>query len=336
MDNKNKFSKFLAWFLVSLGIVICGAALYYSYSKFNAIFTDYSINFLHSIGESRAEQVKLFLEGKQNRVVDFSSDGFIKNSLYDIKHNRNKEETMEKLSHHLTANKLPVDKHFYKVMALGINGVVVASTDNASIGADLAGDTVFLEGRTRPYVKSLSYDDISDVKSLVLAAPVLRENEFVGVVAIKMLPDVLMDMMMSENNLSETTETYIINEYGYLITPSRFLEGENRGILTQIIDTENSKKCLKDLDEYIETGIVHQFENDPALFVDYRGEYVIGNHHIISGVNWCLLAEADKTTIWEGGKRGLAAAFFLLLVSVGLAVLVAVFFAARRKNFEQR
>lgn len=334
MDNKNL--KLRAWFLVSLGIVICGAALYYSYSKLNAIFTDYSINFLYSIGESRAEQVKLFLEGKQNRVVDFSSDGFIKNSLYDIKHSRNKEETMEKLSYHLTVNKLPVDKHFYKVMTLGINGAVVASTDDASVGVDFAGDPVFLEGRTRPYVKSLSYDDVSNVKSFVLAAPVLRENEFVGVVVIKMLPDVLMDIMTRENNLGERVETYIINENGYLVTPSRFLEGKNKGILTQIIDTENSKKCLKDLDEYMEKGAVHQFENDPTMFVDYKGEYAIGSHHIIPEVNWCLLAEADKTTTWVGGKRGLVAALFLLFIGVGLVVLHGGLLVAGRKNVEQQ
>lgn len=334
MYNKN--SKFGVWGIVSLCIIICSATFYYSYSKFNDIFTDYSINFLHSIGESRAEQVKLFLDGKQNRVVDFSSDGFIKNSLYDIKHNRNKEETMERLSYHLIVNKLPVDKHFYKVMTLGMNGVVVASTDNASIGADLAGDPVFLEGRNSPYVKSLSYDDISDVKSLVLAAPVLRENEFVGVVVIKMLPDVLMDIVTRKNNFSETAETYIINENGYLITPSRFLEGENKGILTQIIDTENSRKCLKDLGEYMETSMVHQFENDPVMFVDYRGGDAIGSHHIIPGVNWCLLAEVDGAIIWEGGKRGLATMLFLLFVSAGLVVLVIGFFVAGRKNFEQQ
>lgn len=334
MDNKN--SKLRAWFLVSLGIVICGAALYYSYSRINAIVTDYSMNLLSSIGESRAKQIKLFLEGKQNRVVDFSSDGFIKNSLYDIKHGRNKEEVMEKLSYHLTENKLPVDKHFYKVMTLGISGVVVASTDDASLGADLAGDPVFLEGRTRPYVKSLSYDAASDVKSFVLAAPVLRENEFVGVVVIKMLPDVLMDIMTRENNLGEGAETYIINENGYLITPSRFLEGENKGILTQIIDTENSKKCLKDLDEYMKTGAVHQFENDPVLFVDYKGGYAIGSHHIIPEVNWCLLAEANKTTTWEGGKRDFVAPLFLLLIGIGVIILPGGFLVAGRKNVEQQ
>lgn len=316
-------------------ILIGGVVIYICYLKIDATFTDYFVKTLQTIGEERSRQVKLFLEGKQNRVVDFSSDGFIKNSLYDIKRGNNVKETVEKLNHHLVTNKMPIDKYFYGVFALGVNGVVVASTDEALIGLDLAADPLYLEGRNRAYVKNLSYDVIANVKSFVLSAPVIRENEFVGVIAIKMLPDTLMDTVFRENNFSERLVTYVIDKDGYLVTPSKFLEGENKGILTQIVDTENTKKCLKDVRDTVSTGKGHELgKEDPVFFVDYRGIDVIGTHHIIPEMNWCLLAEIDYSVAWEGKKDGFKTVIIILFAGAGIAALFNFFIAKRKKSNE--
>lgn len=321
--TKNRFIA-VAFLIFAFGIAI----LYFAYAEIDAIAAGYVMKYLQSTGENRAEQVRLFLEGKQNRVIDFSSDGFIKNSLYDIKNGKNTKETMEKLSYHLTVNKMPVDGQFYKVLALGINGVVVASTDKDSIGLDLAGDPVFLEGRNRPYVKNLSYDNISNVKSFALSAPVARENEFVGVIVIKMLPDVLINIVAKENNFGKTIETYIINKDGYLITPSRFFKGENKGILTQIVDSGNAKECSRDLAKR-----KREQKNGPVAFIDYRGEKVIGGHYIIPEMNWCLLTEMDKIEVKGDVGVKFAIALSLMFAGVGLIAL-SIFLIARRKHFE--
>lgn len=326
-SDENRSSKFAGAGVFVFSILIGVAAMYIFYIKMDNILTNYFAKTLRTIGEARAEQVRLFLEGKQNRVIDFSSDGFIKDSLYNINNGNNAKETVAKLNRHLMMNKMPVDKHFYNVFALGVDGIVVSSTNKDAIGTDLSGDRIFLDGRGGSYIKSLSYDNIANVKSLVLSAPVVRENEFVGVIAIKMLPDDLINVVMKKNSF-KTFETYIINESGYLITPSKFLEGENRGILTQMVDSENSKKCLQDLAEG-----EHKSEGDPIMFVDYRGEDVVGSHHIIPEINWCLLAEIDYSEIWEGKKEGFKIAILLLLVGSGLASLV-VSFVVRKKRLE--
>lgn len=321
--NNNTIAKSIAikTFFLSLLIGTVGASIFYS--KLNVSLTDHMVRELQMISDARAEQIRLFLEGKENRVVDFSSDGFIKNSLYDIKYNRDKKETMNRLSDHLIVNKLPVDEHFYKVFALGINGVVVASTDDVSIGQDMAGDTIFLTGKSRPYVESLSYDNVSNVKSLVLSAPVILENEFVGVIVVKMLPDALMDIMAKENSLSEELDAYIINRNGYLITPSIFLGKDNKGILTQSVDTENSIKCLKDVEDLVDTGEFHKSEKEtPMSFVGYRGADVIGTHQVIPKINWCLLSEVERSVVWDGWRSIFTLAGALIFVGSGVVSLV--------------
>lgn len=326
----NTIAKSVATKIFFFSLLVGFVGAYIFYARMNDSLTDYIGREMQMIGDERAEQVRLFLEGKENRVVDFSSDGFIKNSLYDIKYGRNKKETAENLSRHLIVNKLPVDKHFYKVFALGINGVVVASTDDASIGQDMAGDTIFLEGKNMSHVDSLSYDNISNVKSLVLSAPVMRENEFVGVIAIKILPDALMDIMSKENSLSDVLDTYIINRNGYLITPSLFLGKENKGILTQVVDTENSRKCLKDVEELIESGEFHKFmEEMPMSFVGYRGEDVIGAHQVVPKINWCLLAEVGRSVVWDGWRSVLVLVGALVFVGSGI-ISLAVFLIMKK------
>lgn len=330
--NNNTIAKSVATKIFFFSLLIGFVGLYIFYVRMNDSLTDHQGRELQIVGEARANQVMLFLEGKENRVVDFSSDGFIKNSLYDIKHDRNKKETVESLNYHLTVNKLPVDKHFYKVFALGINGIVVASTDNGSVGQDMAGDPVFLIGKNSPYVKSLSYDDVSNVKSFVLSAPVIRENEFVGVIAIKMLPDALMDIMSKKSSFSNNFDTYIVNKDGYLITPSIFLGGENKGILTQTVDTENSGKCLKDVEELIDSGEFHKFEKEmPMSFVGYRGEDVIGVHQVIPEINWCLLSEVERSVAWGEWRSMLI--FVGVLIFIGSGMISMVVFLIMRKIF---
>lgn len=320
--NNNTIAKSIAikTFFLSLLIGTVGAFIFYS--KLNVSLTDNMGRELQMISDARAEQIRLFLEGKENRVVDFSSDGFIKNSLYDIKHNKDKKETMNRLSAHLIVNKLPVDEHFYKVFALGINGVVVASTDDMSIGQDMAGDTIFLKGKNRPYVESLSYDNVSNVKSLVLSAPVIRENEFVGVIVIKMLPNAMMDIMSKKSSFSEVLDVYIINKDGYLITPSIFLGRDNGGILTQVVDTENSRKCLEDVEKLIDSGELHKFEKEMLMFfVGYRGEDVIGAHQVIPNINWCLLSEVERSVVWDGWRSIFILIGALIFVGSGIVSL---------------
>lgn len=332
--DKNKTSKSVAARIFLFSMAVGGVTVMYANIKVEDAFWDHMARHLYSIGEARAEQVNLFLGGKQNRAVDFSSDGFIKDSLYKIKNGENTKEAAEKLRAHLIVNKLPVDKSFYKVLALGASGAVVASTDKESVGLDMSGDPVFMEGRSRPYVKNLSYDSVAGVKSLVLSAPVLRNNEFVGVIAIKMLPDILMDIMTKKSDVGERFETYIINKDGYLVTPSAFLDGENRGILTQLVDSENSKNCLKKIERNKANNNGEFFGEDNELvnFVDFRGEDVIGTYYIIPSMNWCLLAEAEKAEVSDDRWGRVATVWAVLIAGSFIAALIELLIAGQKTD----
>ena len=309
-----KLSKIFAVSFPILVLVAGSVIILYSFASSEKILIERINSHLETTARVKADEVSIFLNGKKDRAVDFSSDGFIKNSLYKIKNDIDIDETTEALTRHLIINKLPVDKYFLEVFVIDTKGIIVGSTNNNTpIGFDFSNDLLYLKGKSEPYVKDLFFDEFIEKKILILSAPVLREGEFVGVVAIKMLPDGLSDITTERTGLGETGEVYIVNRESFLVTPSRFLQGGDKGILVQIVNTENSVKCLLDLEEHISGDMSHEFRNDPVTFIDYRGEDVIGAHDIIPEMNWCLLAEIDKAEIWGGGKARLVTGYLIIL-----------------------
>jgi len=74
-----------------------------------------------------------FLSYLQDRAVDFSSDGFIRDSVSKIVNNEN-GQTLSALDTHLIRNKLPLAKSVYGINILDLEGNVIASTYQEEIG----------------------------------------------------------------------------------------------------------------------------------------------------------------------------------------------------------
>lgn len=94
------------------------------------------------------------------------------------------------------------------------------------------------------------------------------------------------------DNLGDTTDAYIVNNKSVLLTPSRFIQGENKGALTKVINTENVKSCLNLLSDIV--PVDHQ---GILEYVNYRGEEVIGVYRYFSDPRWCVLVEVNRDEV---------------------------------------
>ena len=63
-------------------------------------------------------------------------------------------------------------------------------------------------------------------------------NEFLGVIAARVDLEKLYKIVTDHAGFGKTEEIFIINKYGYMITPSRFLKDT---FLKKKVDTENSR-----------------------------------------------------------------------------------------------
>lgn len=99
-------------------------------------------------------------------------------------------------------------------------------------------------------------------------------------------------------------EVYVVNKNGYLLTSSRFLSGENRGILTQKVSAKNSMECQRDTYGWNESGGVYIIsKNSATIFKDYRGEEVFGYHIYLPRFQWCVVSKVDKDQILGNGHN---------------------------------
>jgi PAS domain S-box-containing protein len=202
------------------------------------------------------------------------------------------------------------------------DGKVVASSQDSDVGLDKATDAFFTGGRKEIYIKDAYYSG-SDTRPLIaVSAPCLDSNtgEFLGVLAARIQMNELNNIVTDKTGLGNTGEIYIVNKYGYMITPSRFL---NDTFLKQKVETEGVRRVR------LHTVREHPFSKKEMLNVysDYRGVPVLGAHEYLPQMRWGVIAEMEKTEAFAPLEK-LRQIFFLgLLMTVVMAGELGIFLA---------
>ena len=329
--------------IMGVGIVILiniiGTTFFYI--SFVNLLEEQVADHLNLAAESRVNHIETFLEGKKGRAIDFASDGFIITSLTALEIGEGDSERIKSnLSRYILLNKIPTDKDIYGIEVLNSQGIIVShsgeeETEEVHKEENKFLKTVFSLGKEGIFVSDIFYDKEFERNAYVVAAPIHTGGEFLGVVIIKMGLETLAEITTDRTGLGETGEIYILNRNGLLITPSRFLGG-NAGILTQEVDTENSRECFEDIEEYFNPELeeVEEHEDELLTYKDYRGEKVLGVHSYIPENDWCLLAQIDKSEVLGQAKITLLViSIVIILITSILVSLIAVFIG---KIFERR
>ena len=304
------------FFIISLVVGIIMVS-YSSYS-FNNISTQKIHGHLEDIIEIRTDHVMTFLDGKKERLTDFSSDLFIKEKLKELKGPSG--EVSKKLSDYLRNNKIVLDESFYKIFVLNNEGKLVGTTNENEFGGDFSESSIFTKGKDTVYIREYFYDEEFKRDGITLSAPIFDDGDFLGVIGIKMNLDQLGDIVVSAGKFSQYEELYVLDSSSFMITPSKFLRGADKGVLVQEVDTVNAEGCLKFIsgDDSEDSRINY--------FLNYRGEYVVGIYNPLPSTNWCLLVEIE---VWGGlktpQKEFIKNQIFTLIIIVMVMTLIGYF-----------
>lgn len=326
-SKKTELSKILAVSFFAVSLIGSIILVSYSSSAHNKIFEHQIYDNLKEIARISANHSETFLKGKKERVIDFASDGFIKNSLKKLQED-NSEKIIQELSEHLIDNKIVVDESFFEVFVLDALGKVVGTTyTQEKFGEDFSRDLIFTEGKKLPYIKESFYDKEFGRNSIAISAPILHKGEFVGVIVIKMSLNDLIKIITDAGEFNKYGEIYVIDNDSFMLTPSKFLKGENKGVLIQEVDTKNSENCIKDIEIYGPNAEgLGKRGKEPISFLDYRGEKVIGTYKRILGTKWCLLAEIDEEkTLEVPMKRFVLNQIFVSAILILIIALMGLF-----------
>lgn len=278
----------ISFFIISLVLSII--LINYSSYHYTKDLTEQSYENLKGIVISRTNHVETFLEEQKDKISIASGSALFEDTL---KLNQNKLSLVEQEKFDRDLEEIiKHNREFFEIFILNKNGVITASSNREEIGDDKSKELYFIYGKEESYITSIHYSFSNKKNIFIVSAPITKHetNELLGVIVARVESEVLDEIVLDTTGLGELGEIYIINKEGFLITPSRFLKGKNKGILTQKVDTESSKNCFK----MKEKG-VHDIHEPINIFLNYRGEEVLGAHEHIPEVDWCLLAEIDKS-----------------------------------------
>ncbi|MHC4270337.1 MAG: HAMP domain-containing sensor histidine kinase [Planctomycetota bacterium] len=216
---------FYLFLLVSLiPLAIAGAVVYkYVHDHIKQeVLNDQKFN-----GHSLKTQLNLLISKRMFRVVDFCSDGFIRDCVEKI--NYQPPETsriIEDLNTHLEVNKKSLDPDIFEIEVLNHKGKVIASTSQEQMGKDKSHKNYFRipflsQEQKGPYfADAIEYKEDQGKLELVFSS-ILTDKELhgpIGVLATKVKGVILqniIDIAVQETDIKDVTSVfgtiYVIN-----------------------------------------------------------------------------------------------------------------------------
>ncbi|MGR3175542.1 MAG: sensor histidine kinase [Candidatus Scalindua sp.] len=250
----------------------------------------------HAIAESKKIQTLFFMEARKDRAIDFSSDGFIRDSLEKI--NRGdieKDKVVITLNKHLLLNKKPLDHYLVAIDVVGIDGTIVSSTVGESIGRKVCDYEEFLQLINGVYgdiyINEPHYDNHSERIDIDVSALLFSRSggRPIGFIRLHYDTSSFNSITNDRIGMGETGEVYIVNRDKIMLTESRFIEG---AILNQVVDTEPVRRIVEGGND----GMV-------GIYPGYRGVPVVGVSADMLEYGWILMVEMDKAAAFAPLRR---------------------------------
>jgi len=310
-------SKITSYFIIAVALLTGFAMLSFYIPAKNNLRKEIFAH-LNAVAQSRARHVETFLETEREKVVQLSESMCIANLLLADKGSPGYGGKLEVVTERLDGTE-KASKCVQEFFVMDTDGRIVNSSDRKSIGLDRSTNAYFLGGRRWPYIKDAYRSGTTGEKCLVISAPVIEKKKFVGVVAARFALDKLDKIATDRTGLGETGDIYLVNKYGYMVTPSRFVKDT---FLRQKVDTVSVRAYFEDVEEFGSRLHLHE----PMIYTDYRGVRVLGRYDHIPCMQWCLVAEIDEKEALAplAGIRNtfIGIMFAILLVSWLIAIYV--------------
>ncbi len=294
---------------ISLVPLVLVMLVFYQVSR--KTLTKNTLNELAAIAESKRLHFNCFLAAKRDRVVDFSSDGFIRTRLDQMNREKTKKErTVASLNRHLLAHKKPLDSHIMAVIVLNLDGKVVAASSEELMGVNMSDHEVFTMSVDKSYgmthVVQPGCFPFLERQCIAVSAPVvtMRGAETIGVIACIYDVSVLNCLTVNRTGMGETGEVYLVNRNKRMLTESRFVRSAP---VQQVVDTEPVQNMIENGKETV------------GIYSDYRCVPVLGISRYLPEYDWLLLAEMDASEAFAPTR-----AFGVIVAVVGVVTMVIV------------
>ncbi|HHT9134499.1 MAG TPA: diguanylate cyclase [Candidatus Avalokitesvara rifleensis] len=277
-----------------------------------------ALNELAVILELKKAYLFSYLQKIQTRAVDFSSDGFIRDSLEKINQGGVGKEEIAALNRHLEVNKRSLDPYLGAIAVVDRSGRVVASTSEAWRGEDISKQEVFSQGiglsPGKTYVRTLIFCPYIKKYCTDISTPLtsVTGGEKIGLIINCFDMAGLNEITIHPVGLDSAGEVYIVDKDKTMITESRFVKD---AAFSQKVDTAPIHRTL-------EGG-----KGTIGIYPNYLGKSVVGTSLYLPEYDWVLVAEMDKAEAFSPLRNLGIVTLITWLVTAASVTAVGIVFA---------
>lgn len=279
---------------------------------------------LTAIASSKRMHIKSFVDAKRGRIVDFASDGFIRDNLGEINHRGVKSKIVHRLNEHLKVNKKPLDPSIVQIMVADLNGDIVASTCDTLVGKNISEYDAFKDALNKDYgdtcVSSSFTLSFIEEKCIFISAPLVSrsDKEKLGIIINAYALGSLGVIMADKTGMGDTGEIILGQKRGdkvVFLTPLKYVPGAP---LSLSVPLDNPGV------EYMKLAL----EGDSGTIItrDYRNTRVVSAYQFIPLLNWGLVAKIDEAEAFASLKMIGIIAFCTAGISSIFVIIMGIFF----------
>ncbi len=266
------------------------------------------------------------------RIEDFSSDGFIRDSVKTLSISYiDPEAVRAHLNRHLEVNKRSLDPNLTEVFIIDITGKIIASTSESNIGNHVSEEPYF----TQPFLHFEQTGPLFSRETIpaegarepgLVFSTLLTDKHIhtpIGIIANRVSIDVLLDSIVNNRSIfddgakfAEGDKIYILNTDGFILAAS-----EDPG--SAYMEKTPGMSVLE-----------RAFTEDKTIIDTYTnlwGRRVLGVAVPVEETGWVILAERDYKVAFAPLAR-IRNLFIILNSSSALMAFLVSFFVSRNMS----
>ena len=196
----NSIKRKLLFWLLLIAIIPAGLTGFFGYKIGQSVLEEYVHNQLSITAVGIRDRIDNFLEIKKERIVDFSSDGFIRDQTERIGNSGKVDYLMADLTNHLVKNKIPLDADILETFVMDVHGEVIASSNPQHITLKMPDADYFVNARRDGiYTTDLHHcveagEPVIEVSGL-LTSKKEENSEAIGVIVNRIKGSSLLDLL---------------------------------------------------------------------------------------------------------------------------------------------
>lgn len=262
-----------------------------------------TINNLQLIGSKKVSRVNEWLNKLKSNAERIAYDPFV---ISAVNLTKTDTDTISQFLSHI-----PSQAGFHRFMISDVSGNVRLSSDDKLIGlniSDVEGFNQAMEGKTfiSDVVSSVFYDldelgnRSEGLPAMYVSVPIRNKNGPVTGVIMFQVDLSVLNKEMHEMRYGDSYDTYVINQYGRMITESRLVDRLKQiGLIKQrttlelaVVEPQTKQftksviSCLKGVNGFDVNG-----------YTNYAGEKVVGVWHRIPDLKWGVITEVSASEV---------------------------------------